>query len=173
MNNVVKTFAASAALTLFASAAFAQVPATPPPAHSPGILSRLFHPKPKPGMTPMHPGMTPNHYGSMTPNHYGGMTTHPGTMGAHPYGTMGNNHPMMGGRPMGGSMGGRPMGGGMMGGGMMGGQIIGNKNSHVYHMAGDRGAMPAPQNRVYFPNAAAAEAAGYHMAGGGRSMTRH
>ena len=156
MNNVVKTFAASAALTLFASAAFAQVPPTPPPAHSPGILSRLFHPKPKPGMTPMHPGMTPNHYG--------GMTTHPGTMGAHPYGTMGNNHPMMGGRPM---------GGGMMGGGMMGGQIIGNKNSHVYHMAGDRGAMPAPQNRVYFPNAAAAEAAGYHMAGGGRSMTRH
>ena len=159
MNNVVKTFAASAALTLFASAAFAQVPATPPPAHRPGILSRLFHPKPKPGMTPMHPGMTPNHYGSMTPNHYGGMTTHPGTMGAHPYGTMGNNHPMMGGRPM--------------GGGMMGGQIIGNKNSHVYHMAGDRGAMPAPQNRVYFPNAAAAEAAGYHMAGGGRGMTRH
>ena len=56
---------------------------------------------------------------------------------------------------------------------MMGGQIIGNKNSHVYHMAGDRGAMPAPQNRVYFPNAAAAEAAGYHMAGGGRGMTRH
>ena len=153
MNNVVKTFAASAALTLFASAAFAQVPATPPPAHSPGILSRLFHPKPKPGMTPMHPGMTPNHYG--------GMTTHPGTMGAHSYGTMGNNHPMMGGRPT---------GGGMMGGGMMGGQIIGNKNSHVYHMAGDRGAMPAPQNRVYFPNAAAAEAAGYHMAGGGRGL---
>lgn len=166
MNNVVKTFAASAALTLFASAAFAQVPATPPPAHRPGILSRLFHPKPKPGMTPMHPGMTPNHYGNMSPNHYGGtspnhyggMTTHPGTMGAHSYGTMGNNHPMMGGRPMGSSM---------------GGSIIGNKNSHVYHMAGDRGAMPASQNRVYFSSTAAAEAAGYHMAGGGRGMTRH
>ena len=171
MNTVVKTFAASAALTLFASVAFAQVPATPPPPPKQGMLGRLFHPKPKPGMNQMHPGMAPNHYGgmnpnrtgSMNPNHYGGMRTHPGTMGAHSYGTMGGN------RPMGGAMGGRPM----MGGGMMGGQIIGNKNSHVYHLAGDRGAMPAPQNRVYFPNAAAAEAAGYHVAGGGRGMTRH
>ena len=52
----------------------------------------------------------------------------------------------------------------------MGGSIVGNKNTHVYHMAGDRGAMPAPQNRVYFPSAAAAEAAGYRAAGGGRGM---
>jgi len=158
MNNVVKTFAASAALTLLAGAAFAQVPAAPSPAHRPGILGRLFHPKPKPGMMPMHPGMmpmhpgmTPNHYGSMNPNHYGGMTGHPGAMGG---------RPMMGG----GAMGGRPMGG------MMGGPIIGNKNTHVFHMAGDRGALPAPQNRVYFPSAAAAQAAGYHVAGGGRSL---
>ena len=166
MNNVVKTFAASAALTLLAGAAFAQVPATPPQ-QKPGLLNRLFHPKPKlgmnqmrPGMNQMHPGMNQMHPGSMSPNRYGGMTNHPGTMGTHSYGTMGG-HPMMGGRPM------------MGGGSMMGGQIIGNKNSHVYHMAGDRGAMPAAQNRVYFPNAAAAEAAGYHVAGGGRGMTRH
>ena len=171
MNNIVKTFAASAALVLFAGAAFAQVPAAQQQ-QKPGLLSRLFHPKPKPGMNPMHPGMTPNHYGSMNSNRYGGMTAHPGTMGgAHSYGTMGGAHSY--GTMGGGAMGGRPMMGGAMGGSMMGGRIIGNKNTHVFHMAGDRGALPAPQNRVYFPNAAAAEAAGYRMAGGGRGMTRH
>ena len=68
-------------------------------------------------------------------------------------------HPMynrpMPGRPM--------MGGGMSG--MSGGSIVGNKNTHVYHMAGDRGAMPAPQNRVYFRSMREAEAAGYRRAG--------
>ena len=62
---------------------------------------------------------------------------------------------MMGGRPNY-----RPMGGGMMGG-----SIVGNKNTHVYHMAGDRGAMPAAQNRVYFRNEREAEAAGFRRAG--------
>jgi methylphosphotriester-DNA--protein-cysteine methyltransferase len=54
---------------------------------------------------------------------------------------------------------------------MVGGSIIGNKNTHVYHMAGDKGALPAPQNRVYFSSVAAAQAAGYHAAGAGRGMT--
>lgn len=56
--------------------------------------------------------------------------------------------------------------GGMM---PMHGGVVGNKNSHVYHLPGDRGALPAAQNRIYFPTAAAAEAAGYHQAGGTRS----
>lgn len=51
------------------------------------------------------------------------------------------------------------------------GSVIGNKNTHVYHMAGDRGAMPAAQNRVYFPSASAAQAAGYRPVGGAHSMT--
>ncbi len=145
MNNVVKTLAAAAALALTAGAAFAQNPATPPAQPKPGILSRLFHPKPKPAINQMHPGMTPNHYGSMP--------MRPGTtMGAHSYSTMGT-HSMMGSHAM------------------MGGQIIGNKNSHVFHMAGDHGALPAPQNRVYFSSVAAAQAAGYHAAGGSRGMT--
>ena len=59
---------------------------------------------------------------------------------------------------------------GMMGGSsMMHGGVVANKNSHVYHLPGDRGALPAPQNRIYFPTAAAAEAAGYHRAGGAHS----
>ena len=129
MNNVVKTLAAAAAFTLTAGAAFAQTP-PPPPAHQ-GILSRLFHPKPKPGLyqsngSAMHP-----------------MTGH---TGARSYSTMGSHS-------------------------MMGGSIIGNKNTHVFHMAGDRSALPAPKNRVYFSSAAAAQAAGYHAAGGSRSMT--
>ena len=128
MNNVVKTLAAAAAFTLTAGAAFAQTP-PPPPAHQ-GILSRLFHPKPKPGMVPMHSGTMPMH----------------STMGAHSYRTMGSHA-------------------------MMSGQIIGNKNSHVFHMPGDKGALPSPQNRVYFPSAAAAQAAGYHAAGSSRGMT--
>ena len=69
-------------------------------------------------------------------------------------------HPgMMQGRP--GMMGGRP-------GMMMGGGIVGNKNTHVFHMPGDPGALPAPQNRVYFHTMQQAMAAGYHRAGGGR-----
>lgn len=72
------------------------------------------------------------------------------------------------GQPATGSFG-RP--GGMM---PMRGGVVANKNTHVYHLPGDRGALPAPQNRVYFRSAAAAEAAGYHRAGGGRStMGRH
>ncbi len=136
MNNAVKTLAAAAALALTTGTAFAQTQTTTPlPAKKPGILSRLFHPKPKPGMyqsngSAMHP-----------------MNGQPvGRMGAGSYGTMGSHS-------------------------MMGGPIIGNKNSHVYHMAGDKGSLPAPQNRVYFSSAAAAQAAGYHAAGGSRGMT--
>ena len=144
MNTVVKTLAAAAVFAFTAGATFAQTP-TPAPAHQ-GILSRLFHPQPKPTMNQMHPGMNQMHPG-MTPNHYGSMPMHSGTMGgARSYSTMGGHS-------------------------MMGGQIIGNKNSHVFHMAGDRGALPAPQNRVYFSSVAAAQAAGYHAAGAGRGMT--
>ena len=46
---------------------------------------------------------------------------------------------------------GRPGTGGMMG---MHGGVVANKNSHVYHLPGDRGALPAPQNRIYFSSAA-------------------
>ena len=55
----------------------------------------------------------------------------------------------------------------------MHGGVVGNKNSHVYHLPGDKGAMPAAQNRVYFPTAAAAEAAGYRQAGSAHGMTGH
>lgn len=134
MNNVVKTLAAAAAFTLTASAAFAQTPPPAPP--KPGLLSRLFHPKPRPGAMPMHTGTMPMH----------------STMGAHSYSTTGSRS-MMGSHAM------------------MSGQIIGNKNSHVFHMPGDKGALPSPQNRVYFPSAAAAQAAGYHAAGSSRGMT--
>ncbi len=140
MNNVVRTAAAFAALVSLGNAAFAQTSTQYPAPKKPGLLSRLFHPKPKPGIyqsngSAMHP--------------MGSFGTRPGMMG----------HSGMTGRP------------GMMGGaGMMGGSIIGNRNSHVYHMAGDRTALPAPQNRVYFRSAAAAQAAGYHAAGGGRAM---
>ena len=132
MNNVVKTIAALAAFTLLGGSVLAQTP-PPAPAHH-GIFSKLFHPKPKPGtVTPMHPGMMPNH-------------------------SMLGGHSMMPGHSM------------MQGGtSALSGQFIGNKNSHVYHMPGDRGAMPAPQNRVYFASAAAAEAAGYHAAGNSHS----
>lgn len=135
MNNVVKTLAAVAAFTLTAGATSAQTPPPPPaPAHQ-GILSRLFHPKPKPGLyqsngSAMHP-----------------MGAHPySTNSAHSYSTLGSHS-------------------------MMSGQIIGNKNSHVYHMPGDKGALPSAQNRVYFPSAAAAQAAGYHAAGSSRGLT--
>lgn len=45
------------------------------------------------------------------------------------------------------------------------GNIIGNKRTHVFHMPGDPGALPAPQNRVYFRTQAQAIAAGYHRVG--------
>ena len=61
---------------------------------------------------------------------------------------------------------------GMMGRPSMGGGVVGNRNSHVYHLPGDRGALPAPQNRVYFHTAAQAEAAGYHRAGMAGGMGR-
>lgn len=44
------------------------------------------------------------------------------------------------------------------------GIIIGNKNTLVYHMAGDHN-LPSPKNRVYFRTIAEATAAGYHAAG--------
>jgi len=44
------------------------------------------------------------------------------------------------------------------------GGIVGNKRTHVYHLAGDTGNMPAPQNRVYFRSEAEALAAHYHAA---------
>ena len=142
MNNVVKTAAALAALVSLGSSAFAQTSTTTPAPKKPSIFSKLFHPKPKPGLYQSN-----------------GSAMHP--MGSHP---MMSSHPMMGGRPT--MMGGRPM----MGGSMMGSRIIGNKNSHVYHMPGDGGSLPAPQNRIYFSSAAAAQAAGYHAAGGGHAM---
>jgi len=60
---------------------------------------------------------------------------------------------------------------GMMGSQAMMGHVVGNKKTHVYHLPGDRGALPAPQNRVYFSSAAAAQAAGYHGVGGGTSSS--
>jgi len=60
MNKAVKNFAAVAALALSVTTAFAQTSTPPPaPAHQ-GLLSRLFHPKPKPGIyqsngSAMHP----------------------------------------------------------------------------------------------------------------------
>ena len=146
MQKTLTVSAALAALTLLGSAVTAQTPPPPPPVHH-SIFGKLFHPKPKP-VQPM-----------------AGSFGHPGIMNGHMMpghsGMMG--HPGMMGRP------------GMMGGsGMMRGGIVANRNSHVYHMPGDRGALPAAQNRIYFPTAAAAEAAGYHRAGGARAtMTHH
>ncbi len=45
------------------------------------------------------------------------------------------------------------------------GQVIGNKKTHVFHVAGDHGPLPAPQNQVVFHSTAEAKAAGYHAAG--------
>lgn len=55
----------------------------------------------------------------------------------------------------------------MSGGGMsrMSGNIVGNKKTRVFHLPGDRGQLPEPQNRVYFRTAAQARAAGFHEAG--------
>lgn len=44
------------------------------------------------------------------------------------------------------------------------GGIIGNKRTHVYHLAGDTGNLPSEKNRVYFRSEAEARAAGYHPA---------
>ena len=142
-----KTFALStalAALIMLEAGTLAQTPPPPPPARH-GIFSKLFHPKPK--MT--HPATGSfGRPGQMMPGHM---------MPGH----------MMPGQP---GMVGRPGMGGMM---PMHGGVIANKNSHVYHLPGDRGALPAVQNRIYFSSAAAAEAAGYHRAGGGRPAVGH
>jgi len=53
------------------------------------------------------------------------------------------------------------------------GNIIGNKRTHIYHMKGDPGALPAEQNRVYFRTEAQAIAAGYHRAGHGKPAPAH
>ena len=144
MQKIFAVSAALAALTLLGGTAIAQSP-PPPPVHH-GIFSKLFHPKPKPATGSF------GQPGHMMPNHPGMMPNHPGMM---------PNRPGMMGRPgMGGMM---PMRGG----------VVGNKNSRVYHLPGDRGALPAAQNRIYFPNAAAAEAAGYRRAGGARGMMGH
>lgn len=45
------------------------------------------------------------------------------------------------------------------------GQVIGNKNTNVYHLPGDMGAMPEEKNRVYFNSEQEAVSAGYHIAG--------
>src|SRR2546429_9761916 len=45
------------------------------------------------------------------------------------------------------------------------GNVVGNKNTKVYHLPGDKGQLPDPKNRVYFKTAKEAEAAGYHHAG--------
>lgn len=45
------------------------------------------------------------------------------------------------------------------------GKIIGNKNTHVYHLPGDKGNLPEMKNRVYFRTEAEARRAGYHLAG--------
>lgn len=127
MNSSIKYFAAISAFAFSAGAALAQTPPPSPAPGRPGILSRLFHPKPKPGIYQSNAA---------------------------------SGHPMAG----------HP---GMMGHSMIGGQIVGNKNSHVYHLPGDKGALPSPQNRVYFTSAAAAQAAGYHAAGSGRGAMTH
>jgi len=51
--------------------------------------------------------------------------------------------------------------------------IIGNKRTHIYHMKGDPGALPAEQNRVYFQTEAQAIRAGYHRAGHGKPVPAH
>lgn len=51
------------------------------------------------------------------------------------------------------------------------GNVIGNKNTKVFHLPGDKGALPAEKNRVYFKTAKEAEAAGYHRAGAGGAKT--
>jgi hypothetical protein len=54
------------------------------------------------------------------------------------------------------------------------GQIIGNKNTKVYHLPGDKGSLPSEKNRVYFRTEREAIAAGYHhtKTGGKSKMTK-
>ena len=47
----------------------------------------------------------------------------------------------------------------------MAGMIVGNKNTKVYHLAGDKGGMPSAKNAVYFRSEAQARSAGYRPAG--------
>ena len=137
MQKTLTITSALAALALIGSQTSYAQTPPAPPAHH-GFLHNLLH-RPKPGQTAtLHP-MTHGHF--MKPG-----------------------HPVIATRP---TMGGHMMGGHPMGGALMGGSIIGNKNSHVYHLPGDKGALPAAQNRVYFRSAAAAEAAGYHASGSG------
>ena len=135
--------AALAAVAVLGTGALAQTPPPPPPAHH-GIFSKLLHPHAKPQPMPGSFGRP----GHMMPGHM-----MPGHMMP---GHMMPGHMMPGHSGTGGMM---PMHGG----------VIANKNSRVYHLPGDRGALPAAQNRVYFSSAAAAEAAGYHRAGGAHS----
>src|SRR5437879_6025922 len=51
------------------------------------------------------------------------------------------------------------------------GNVVGNKNTKVYHLPGDKGQLPDPKNRVYFKTAKEAEAAGYHHAGAKMATT--
>jgi hypothetical protein len=106
-----------------------------------GLMAKL---KAKMSHTGAAASNTMNSAASSTGSKMGGMFHHKSSMGA--------------------------MGGGMMGG-MHTGSIIGNKNTKVYHMPGDKN-LPDEKNRVYFSSASAAEAAGYHAAGskGGSSM---
>ena len=98
-----------------------------------------------------HPHAKPGQPATGSFGRPGGMMGHSGMM----------NHSGMMGRP------------GMSGMSGMRGGVIGNKNTHVFHLPGDPGALPAPQNRVYFPTAAAAMAAGYRRAGSAHGMTGH
>lgn len=73
------------------------------------------------------------------------------------------HHGLFGHRP-GGPMHGRPT--------MMTGRIIGNKRTHVYHLPGETGSLPAEKNRVYFMTEAQARAAGYRPAKQGLAKGR-
>ena len=53
------------------------------------------------------------------------------------------------------------------------GNIVGNKNTKVYHLPGDKGAMPAEKNRVYFKTEREAMKAGYHLAGSKQGAKPH
>jgi len=44
------------------------------------------------------------------------------------------------------------------------GSVVGNRNTHIYHDATAPN-LPSEENRVYFPDAAAAEAEGYRSSG--------
>ena len=52
------------------------------------------------------------------------------------------------------------------------GGIVGNKRTHVYHLPGDTGNLPAAKNRVYFRSEAEATAAGSMPRGSVREPAR-